>query len=49
VKVSTLGAFGIGTTTLLLMGTALVSMWFDAGCKMSACFNVSMWIFKSAK
>jgi PAS domain S-box-containing protein len=29
VKVSTLGAFGIGTTTLLLMGTALVSMWFD--------------------
>ena len=29
VAVSTLGAFGIGMTTLLLLGTALITMWFD--------------------
>jgi PAS domain S-box-containing protein len=29
VAVSTLGAFGIGTTTLLLLGTTLITMWFD--------------------
>jgi PAS domain S-box-containing protein len=29
VEVSTLGAFGIGTTTLLLLGTVLITMWFD--------------------
>lgn len=29
VAVSTLGAFGIGMTTLLLLGTTLVTMWFD--------------------
>jgi PAS domain S-box-containing protein len=29
VEVSTLGAFGIGITTLLLLGTVLVSLWFD--------------------
>ena len=28
VEVSILGAFGIGTTTLLLLGTALVTIWF---------------------
>src|SRR5207245_2051280 len=28
VEVSTLGAFGIGMTTLLLLGTTLVTMWF---------------------
>jgi PAS domain S-box-containing protein len=29
VEVSTLGAFGIGMTTLLLLGTVLVTLWFD--------------------
>jgi PAS domain S-box-containing protein len=29
VEVSTLGAFSIGTTTLLLLGTTLITMWFD--------------------
>lgn len=29
VEVSTLGGFGIGMTTLLLLGTTLVTMWFD--------------------
>jgi PAS domain S-box-containing protein len=29
VEVSTLGAFGIGMTTLLLLGTTLITMWFD--------------------
>jgi PAS domain S-box-containing protein len=29
VEVSTLGAFGIGMTTLLLLGTTLVTIWFD--------------------
>jgi PAS domain S-box-containing protein len=29
VEVSTLGASGIGMTTLLLLGTTLVTMWFD--------------------
>ena len=29
VEVSTLGAFGIGTTTLLLLGTVLITLWFD--------------------
>ncbi|HEX4664586.1 MAG TPA: MHYT domain-containing protein, partial [Terriglobales bacterium] len=29
VAVSTLGAFGIGTTTLLLLGTTLITLWFD--------------------
>jgi PAS domain S-box-containing protein len=29
VQVSTLGAFGIGMTTLLLLGTTLVTIWFD--------------------
>jgi PAS domain S-box-containing protein len=29
VAVSTLGGFGIGTTTLLLLGTTLITMWFD--------------------
>jgi PAS domain S-box-containing protein len=29
VEVSTLGAFGIGITTLLLLGTVLVTLWFD--------------------
>ena len=29
VEVSTLGAFGIGMTTLLLLGTVLISLWFD--------------------
>jgi PAS domain S-box-containing protein len=29
VEVSTLGAFGIGMTTLLLLSTVLVSLWFD--------------------
>jgi PAS domain S-box-containing protein len=29
VEVSTLGAFGIGITTLLLLGTLLVTLWFD--------------------
>ena len=29
VAVSTLGAFGIGITTLLLLGTALATAWFD--------------------
>jgi PAS domain S-box-containing protein len=29
VQVSTLGAFGIGTTTLLLLGTSLATAWFD--------------------
>jgi PAS domain S-box-containing protein len=29
VQISTLGAFGIGTTTLLLLGTSLATAWFD--------------------
>jgi PAS domain S-box-containing protein len=29
VEVSTLGAFGIGMTTLLLLGTVLVTLWWD--------------------
>jgi PAS domain S-box-containing protein len=29
VEVSTLGAFGIGTSTLLLLGTILVTLWYD--------------------
>jgi PAS domain S-box-containing protein len=29
VKVSTLGAFGIGMTTLVLLATTLITMWFD--------------------
>jgi PAS domain S-box-containing protein len=29
VEVTTLGAFGIGMTTLLLLGSVLVTMWFD--------------------
>jgi PAS domain S-box-containing protein len=29
VEVSTLGAFGIGTTTLLLLSTTLITVWFD--------------------
>jgi PAS domain S-box-containing protein len=29
VELTTLGAFGIGMTTLLLLGTTLITMWFD--------------------